>query len=117
MFDFCHLCIGYFFFFKPKTAYEVRISDSSSDVCSSDLMERDLALLRSAGCDLVFTPGVAEMYPPGSLTAVEVTTVTDTLEGAVRHGHFSVRSEEHTSELQSLISISYSVFCLKKKKY
>src|SRR3546814_2272182 len=28
------------------------------------------------------------MYPPGSLTAVEVTTVTDTLEGAVRPGHF-----------------------------
>lgn len=51
-------------------------------------MERDLALLRAAGCDLVFTPGVAEMYPPGSLTAVEVTKVTDTLEGAVRPGHF-----------------------------
>src|SRR3546814_10117705 len=28
-----------------------------------------------------------------------------------------VRSEEHTSELQSLMSISYAVFCLKKKKY
>src|SRR3546814_10473250 len=31
-----HIC--YFFFFKQKTAYEVRISDWSSDVCSSDLM-------------------------------------------------------------------------------
>src|SRR3546814_4104828 len=30
--------------------------------------------------------------------------------------HFSVRSEEHTSELQSLMRISYAVFCLKKKK-
>src|SRR3546814_3265294 len=30
--------------------------------------------------------------------------------------HRLVRSEEHTSELQSLMSISYSVFCLKKKK-
>src|SRR3546814_4048895 len=29
---------------------------------------------------------------------------------------FSVRSEEHTSELQSLMRISYAVFCLKKKK-
>src|SRR3546814_10315575 len=28
-----------------------------------------------------------------------------------------VRSEEHTSELQSLMRISYAVFCLKKKKY
>src|SRR3546814_14859313 len=30
-------CDGYFFFFKQKTAYEMRISDWSSDVCSSDL--------------------------------------------------------------------------------
>src|SRR3546814_7453252 len=29
----------------------------------------------------------------------------------------SIRSEEHTSELQSLMRISYAVFCLKKKKY
>src|SRR3546814_8061014 len=36
-----------------------------------------------------------------------------------RHGVVSriVRSEEHTSELQSLMRISYAVFCLKKKKY
>src|SRR3546814_2581267 len=31
------LCVSYFFFFKQKTAYEMRISDWSSDVCSSDL--------------------------------------------------------------------------------
>src|SRR3546814_6244757 len=31
-------------------------------------------------------------------------------------GVFSTRSEEHTSELQSLMRISYAVFCLKKKK-
>src|SRR3546814_5392197 len=31
------VCIVYFFFFKQKTAYEMRISDWSSDVCSSDL--------------------------------------------------------------------------------
>src|SRR3546814_8991068 len=30
--------------------------------------------------------------------------------------HFGLRSEEHTSELQSLMRISYAVFCLKKKK-
>src|SRR3546814_9952277 len=33
-----------------------------------------------------------------------------------RRGNFSGRSEEHTSELQSLMRISYAVFCLKKKK-
>src|SRR3546814_6049821 len=32
------VCVGFFFFFKQKTAYEMRISDWSSDVCSSDLM-------------------------------------------------------------------------------
>src|SRR3546814_5851763 len=31
-------------------------------------------------------------------------------------GNFTIRSEEHTSELQSLMRISYAVFCLKKKK-
>src|SRR3546814_6212593 len=34
---FLWFCCGYFFFFKQKTAYEMRISDWSSDVCSSDL--------------------------------------------------------------------------------
>src|SRR3546814_10571161 len=34
---------------------------------------------------------------------------------AVQHAH-DIRSEEHTSELQSLMRISYAVFCLKKKK-
>src|SRR3546814_6870547 len=33
------LCLYLFFFFKQKTAYEMRISDWSSDVCSSDLYE------------------------------------------------------------------------------
>src|SRR3546814_5855558 len=37
MYYFCYL---FFFFFKQKTAYEMRISDWSSDVCSSDLGER-----------------------------------------------------------------------------
>src|SRR3546814_18790840 len=34
---YCDVCCVYFFFFKQKTAYEMRISDWSSDVCSSDL--------------------------------------------------------------------------------
>src|SRR3546814_11716950 len=37
LFSFCFVC---FFFFKQKTAYEMRISDWSSDVCSSDLLRR-----------------------------------------------------------------------------
>src|SRR3546814_4611845 len=38
------LCLFYVFFFKKKTAYEMRISDWSSDVCSSDLRARDRRL-------------------------------------------------------------------------
>src|SRR3546814_2385926 len=35
----CLVCLLFFFFFKQKTAYEMRISDWSSDVCSSDLLQ------------------------------------------------------------------------------
>src|SRR3546814_10747293 len=41
MFVICLYRIVYFFFFKQKTAYEMRISDWSSDVCSSDLLLRE----------------------------------------------------------------------------
>src|SRR3546814_4757129 len=44
------VCLLIFFFFKHKTAYEMRISDWSSDVCSSDLMRRaadGIAILQS----------------------------------------------------------------------
>src|SRR3546814_2697505 len=40
----------------------------------------------------------------------------DDVVGRHRHHHHRFRSEEHTSELQSLMRISYAVFCLKKKK-
>src|SRR3546814_2969638 len=42
-------CLMFFFFFKQKTAYEMRISDWSSDVCSSDL---DLRALQLDRCDI-----------------------------------------------------------------
>src|SRR3546814_7040829 len=35
-------CFAFFFFFKQKTAYEMRISDWSSDVCSSDLLDTEV---------------------------------------------------------------------------
>src|SRR3546814_4311915 len=39
----CYIvCFYCFFFFKQKTAYEMRISDWSSDVCSSDLLREDM---------------------------------------------------------------------------
>ena len=50
--------------------------------------ERDLALARNAGVDLVFAPTAAEMYPPGFQTWVDVTEVGAILEGRFRPGHF-----------------------------
>src|SRR3546814_2682655 len=108
----------FFFFFKQKTAYEMRISDWSSDVCSSDLLARavehviDLVMGdpmradRRAGVE----HALAELHRPAF----------DAVRNAIRGAHpdraVRRRSEEHTSELQSLMRISYAVFCLKKKK-
>ena len=49
---------------------------------------RDAAMLAEAGCDLLFAPSVAEMYPEGFATEVRVTGLTDLLCGAARPGHF-----------------------------
>src|SRR3546814_10632884 len=52
---FIYTCVGLFvclfFFFKQKTAYEMRISDWSSDVCSSDLPDREFVLEAVPGYD------------------------------------------------------------------
>lgn len=52
-------------------------------------MERDLALAREAGVDVVFTPEVDEVYPSGYQTEVMVSTLTQPLCGASRPGHFN----------------------------
>ncbi len=48
----------------------------------------DLAKLTQAGCDLVYTPDVADIYPPGFATTVHVEGISDILCGAFRPGHF-----------------------------
>lgn len=50
--------------------------------------ERDSAMLREAGVDLLFLPAVAEMYPAGARTYVEVEDLSRKLEGGSRPGHF-----------------------------
>lgn len=50
--------------------------------------ERDLRLLREQGVDVVFMPPVAEIYPPGFSTYVDMAGVTERLEGVARPGHF-----------------------------
>ncbi|MBI3743013.1 MAG: pantoate--beta-alanine ligase [Chloroflexi bacterium] len=51
-------------------------------------LDRDLKMLRSAGCDLVFNPSPEEMYPNGYASAIDVGPVSSPLEGAHRPGHF-----------------------------
>ena len=51
-------------------------------------LDRDLALLGSRGCDLVFAPTVEEMYPAGYETSVDVGTLGRELEGEYRPDHF-----------------------------
>src|SRR3546814_8209931 len=116
----------------------MRISDWSSDVCSSDLgtvaqiaagkrrgdfavdrqrLQRQFLLHRLVDAGEI---GV-RVGGAGEAAAVEIGDLADALgdraadQGFDVAGH-GVRSEEHTSELQSLMRISYAVFCLKKKK-
>src|SRR3546814_6567383 len=102
----------------------MRISDWSSDVCSSDLEQPSSALtqlyssfrklsvgigsplcLRTASCHARCHPPIASPVWT-SICAVGLPNGKTAL----------ARSEEHTSELQSLMRNSYAVFCLKKKK-
>src|SRR3546814_4086866 len=152
---FC-LFVIFFFFFKQKTAYEMRISDWSSDVCSSDLWPQVYAclparqtqglgnthiiikhdtsaagqpiealchaqpvlqvIMRINWC-IIFRERTGRMHP-GRITAACPYIGPDPLEPRLLDGRTNIikqhaRSEEHTSELQSLMRISYAVFCLK----
>src|SRR3546814_7495587 len=120
------------FFFKQKTAYEMRISDWSSDVCSSDLLGpfgptfglffldrvKIFLLLRlqqpaDLGIDF-FVPGghfIFHGFLIGSRPFGQV--LFDQF--AALMALFAHRWEEYTSELLSLIRISYSYFCFHNK--
>src|SRR3546814_9164996 len=105
----------YFCFFKQKTAYEMRISDWSSDVCSSDLQAQRQRRAQQ-GCDFFhgYSPWTGDEWVLKAKQSLVIQARTVSCP-SVKSGAF-VRSEEHTSELQSLMRISYAVFCLKKKK-
>src|SRR3546814_1479637 len=119
----------------------MRISDWRSDVCSSDLSSE-----AAPGAGMPPPPEVSVatvLSKPvhqwdtfnGRVTAVESVQLRPRVSGYVQRVAFDEgqevekgdllfvidprpyqRSEEHTSELQSLMRISYAVFCLKKKK-
>src|SRR3546814_2376369 len=114
----------------------MRISDGSSDVCASDLLilgevepavELPLRLAdgRLDARNTVLDQGnVTAFGHEGDLVLEVGQPVVDRRCRQHQHLGFHARlddalhqrSEEHTSELQSLMRISYAVFCLKKKK-
>src|SRR3546814_7870653 len=120
----------------------MRACDSGFDVCSSELGrarrafafevdEGDLAAgaraagkaaRQAAGRRLHAlldqrVPGAAALAAPGPLGRDGAAVLADVVRAGLGHGtRWSRRSEEHTSELQSLMRISYAVICLKKKK-
>src|SRR3546814_8442412 len=142
--------------FKQKTAYEMRISDWSPDVCSSDLTPEpvdEIVLfdmvapanlphglderVKIASGQIAERDQVFHIIDRDDIGVFHLASVVSgegeqdfdlamrvNLDGA-RHVLEAcrarrstprlVRSEEHTSELQSLMRISYAVFCLKKK--
>lgn len=51
-------------------------------------LERDLTLLREAGCAAVFLPTADDLYPDGFATSIDVGPLTEPLEGSSRPGHF-----------------------------
>src|SRR3546814_4638124 len=121
----------------------MRISDWSSDVCSSDLLRVAALLGQQPQAAVVWHPaeviegpvdpariaepvsgaqrfvGRIEADDPTVLVVDRTQRDRGAIATAVPHrgvdGDRALRSEEHTSELQSLMRTSYAVFCLKKK--
>src|SRR3546814_4684715 len=118
----------------------MRISDWSSDVCSSDLKKLlPLFRIEEHHPNWNLSPGVvgviSHRLPPQYLARHRIRykqrRATRPIVAAFEHDALpkdaapagcdafgtpgGLRSEEHTSELQSLMRISYAVFCLKKK--
>src|SRR3546814_5013983 len=104
----------------------MRISDWSSDVCSSDLAVARLAHgdeLAAVAAGLgqraarPAHPLVHRGIERDALQVLRQLVAAARLPIPLAVQRDGVRSEEHTSELQSLMRLSYAVFCLKKKKY
>src|SRR3546814_1346617 len=111
----------------------MRISDWSSDVCSSDLGSNCTG---AAGDDIdIRVPLGTRIFDAGTEELIGELTYEGQRVKVAQGGHRGLgnphfkssvnrtpykatkRSEEHTSELQSLMRISYAVFCLKKKNH
>src|SRR3546814_1924301 len=105
----------------------MRISDWSSDVCSSDLIfegqlhsfpQPHTGFIQAADVIPTHIGHLHHHFTHGRrLNALQcIKEILPRYAQLVEHLGRNRRSEEHTSELQSLMRISYAVFCLKKKK-
>src|SRR3546814_7807488 len=104
----------------------MRISDWSSDVCSSDLFSRrpKTAILRfppfstqrKANSSMRSNPFRGSPWNGKQTRLASPSKALCWLDSERKSGCRKDRSEEHTSELQSLMRTSYAVLCLKKKK-
>src|SRR3546814_4676752 len=107
----------------------MRISDWSSDVCSSDLRragagmaagagdrKRDVARGRAARITGRLPWQMTKQCKCYNISILDIDPAPSHGSPSANLTHESPRSEEHTSELQSLMRIPYAVFCLKKKK-
>src|SRR3546814_8452232 len=113
----------------------MRLRDSSSDVCSTDLPGQKIPMLpdeliQAFALDAGQSRPALSLYVQADLESGEILSTETRLERIrvrenLRHNNLddlvteealdNPRSEEHTSELQSLMRISYAVLCLKKK--
>src|SRR3546814_1151098 len=113
----------------------MRISDWSSDVCSSDLAGSAHSLVaaeyvgltvaqltdmrKKARQEGVFLKVAKNTLVSRAVENTDYAVVKDALTGPLLYAFSQedpgAKSEEHTSELQSLMRISYAVFCMKKK--
>src|SRR3546814_1045290 len=108
----------------------MRISDWSSDVCSSDLNNipgctycqpeiASVGFTEKAAVDAGYEIKVGK-FPFSASGKAKAAGHADGFVKVIfdaKYGEWLGRSEEHTSELQSLMRISYAVFCLKKKRH
>src|SRR3546814_6173848 len=118
------------FMFVQQSAYELLISDWTSDVCSSDLpvLEQDrAAAVVAAQLSHLDNDRHEEAGSQDAVQGQHHRADEERRKGQQREDrgnenaphrqrHAHQRSEEHTSELQSLMRISYAVFCLTTKK-
>src|SRR3546814_4246555 len=101
----------------------MRISDWSSDVCSSDLAHSPCRDCGTDGRSQFWCRALRRSKPSYRAEGWRDNRVRENYRGDREFQSPGTeqcgvrRSEEHTSELQSLMRISYAVFCLKKKNY